>query len=563
MALASFQVLAIIGAGAAMASGTCNYVLASQRVDVIIDTGTGSTLSVSDGSVAGTVAGDILFDGAACGGSPKISNTVQVNVTTTVPSGAEAFTIDNTFGAATDQEFPSTIAWFVDLGTGTGDILQFLLSGDLDNTLVATDTSFTLNEGPGTTAGVENIFAIGAAAPAANQGDDTIDGSALSANVLLLAFGGGGIDVISPGAHLGDIVDGGGQAGDTLSYGNRTTATIINDPAGFAGFDANGNGTLVAPEELDAISNFDTFETGSGNDELNGTAGDDWFIPGDGDDRVAGLGGVFDVLDYSTSSAGMVIDPGAGTATGQGADTFTGVEAFVGSAFDDSLLWPAGGVAGFAGGDGIDTVDASARTTAQVINLDTLDDVVTASTDSTENVLGGSASDTLTGNDLRNDLQGNDGDDTLSGAAGNDTLTGGLGNDSFSGGSGADKISYATNTTDGIEADMNLGFVTSSESGDDGVIGGDVEIVQGSPFNDSITGGGGLVTGNFIFTGGNGKDTLTGSGSNDTLKGGAGNDRLRGLEGGDTLKGGKGKDKGWGGPGVDFCTGVEVEKGCE
>jgi Ca2+-binding RTX toxin-like protein len=88
--------------------------------------------------------------------------------------------------------------------------------------------------------------------------------------------------------------------------------------------------------------------------------------------------------------------------------------------------------------------------------------------------------------------------------------------------------------------------------------------VQGSPFNDSITGGGGLTTTNFLFTGGNGKDILTGSGSNDTLKGGKGNDKLRGLEGGDTLKGGKGSnDKGWGGPGVDFCSGVEHEQGCE
>jgi Ca2+-binding RTX toxin-like protein len=328
-----------------------------------------------------------------------------------------------------------------------------------------------------------------------------------------------------------------------------------------AGFDSNANCNLVAPEETDAFAGFDTFETGSGNDCLVGTAVSETFIPGDGDDDISGGGGL-DVLDYSSSSAGMVIDPALGTATGQGSDEFTSVEGFVGSAFDDSLIWPNGGVALFVGGDGVDTVDASAQTTGQFIDLDALDGA--GASDSTENALGGSGPDTILGNDLRNDLQGNDGDDTLSGFAANDVLTGGAGNDTFSGGSGADKISYATNTTDGINADMNLGFVTSSDSGDDGVIGGDVEIVQGSPFNDQITGGGGLTTNNFLFTGGNGKDTLTGSGSNDTLKGGAGNDRLRGLEGGDTLKGGKGSnDKGWGGPGVDFCTGVEVERGCE
>jgi Ca2+-binding RTX toxin-like protein len=327
-----------------------------------------------------------------------------------------------------------------------------------------------------------------------------------------------------------------------------------------AGFDSNANCNLVAPEETDAFAGFDTFETGSGNDCLVGTAASETFIPGDGDDDISGGAGA-DTLDYSSSSAGMVIDPALGTATGQGSDEFTSVEGFIGSAFDDSLIWPNGGVLLFVGGDGVDTVDASAQTTGQFIDLDALDGA--GASDSTENALGGSGPDTILGNDLRNDLQGNDGDDTLSGFAANDVLTGGAGNDTFSGGSGADKISYATNTTDGINADMNLGFVTSSDSGDDGVIGGDVEIVQGSPFNDQITGGGGLTTNNFLFTGGNGKDTLTGSGSNDTLKGGVGNDRLRGLEGGDTLKGGGGRDKGWGGPGVDFCGGIEVERGCE
>ena len=74
--------MAIVGAGSAVAAGTCNYDLATQRINVSITAGTGSTLSVVDGTVVGTAAGDILFDGAACGGSPNISNTASVNVTT-------------------------------------------------------------------------------------------------------------------------------------------------------------------------------------------------------------------------------------------------------------------------------------------------------------------------------------------------------------------------------------------------------------------------------------------------------------------------------------------------
>ncbi|MGZ8661955.1 MAG: hypothetical protein ACXWYI_07760 [Actinomycetota bacterium] len=561
LSLAAFQVLAIVGAGVATAAGTCSYVLADQRVDVILTAGTASMLSVSDGLLpVGSAAGDILFDGVACGGSPTISNTVRIDVTTTIPSGTEAFTIDNTFGAATDQEFPSTIAWFVDLGTGAADRLNFNLTGDVDNSLVVTNTSFVLNEGAGTTAGVEIIGVTGAVAVATGAGDDTIDGSALTAGVQLLATGGLGVDWIAPGAHLADNVAGGGDAGDTVSYGTRTTSTIINDPAGFAGFDANGNGTLLAPEELDIIAGFDTFETGSGNDELNGTAGSDWFIPGDGDDRIVGGAGAFDVLDYSTSSAGVVIDPALGTATGQGSDTFATVEAFVGSAFDDTLLWPAGGVLGFEGGDGVDTVDASARTTAQAINLDLLDDVSGTAVDSTENAIGGSGNDTLTGNDLRNELTGGEGDDTLNGAAGNDDLLGLAGNDTYNGGAGADRVSFRE-SPNRIVADVSLGF--ASGEGDDSL--GFIEIVQGSAFNDDITGGqigGGSF--NFRLTGGGGNDKLTGSTSNDTIRGGPGNDRMRGGVGDDTLIGGKGKrDRAWGGSGVDFCKGTEFERGCE
>jgi len=251
----------------------------------------------------------------------------------------------------------------------------------------------------------------------------------------------------------------------------------------------------------------------------------------------------------------MTIDPGAGTATGQGDDTFTDVLGFIGSDFDDTLLWNSA-VWGFAGGGGIDTVDASAKTTAQVIDLDLLDDLLTA--DSTENAIGGSADDDLFGNDLRNVLTGNDGNDDLNGAGGNDTLFGGLGNDNFVGGDGADTVDFGASANK-MDVDVLLGIATGE--GDDSLTS--IEVVKGSAFNDTIVGGGGLLATNFRITGRGGNDILTGSGSNDTLKGGQGKDKLRGLEGGDTLVGGKGKDKAWGGPGTDVCKGVEWEKSCE
>ena len=78
------------------------------------------------------------------------------------------------------------------------------------------------------------------------------------------------------------------------------------------------------------------------------------------------------MIDWSSSSAGMVIDPANGSATGQGTDTFTGVTGFVGSALDDTLLWD-GTTDFFSGGAGTDKVDASTSTTGQMIDLDDLD----------------------------------------------------------------------------------------------------------------------------------------------------------------------------------------------
>jgi Ca2+-binding RTX toxin-like protein len=265
----------------------------------------------------------------------------------------------------------------------------------------------------------------------------------------------------------------------------------------------------------------------------------------------------------------VTIDPDAGTVTGQGTDDFTGITQFVGSDFDDILIWD-GSTTLFEGGAGTDLVDASTSTTGQVIDLDTLDGLPLATDpDTTENAIGGSANDTLLGNDIRNVLDGGAGDDLLDGAAGNDLLFGREGNDTFTGGTGADRVSFI-HSANGVNVDLSLGFATGE--GDDS-FGGGVEIIVGSQFNDQITGGpfgtGGTV--NFLFVGRRGNDTLTGFNGNDNLKGGGGNDVLRGVGGDDILRGangndrlfgGSGTDVGNGGKGRDSCRGVEIRRSC-
>lgn len=163
-----------------------------------------------------------------------------------------------------------------------------------------------------------------------------------------------------------------------------------------------------------------------------------------------------------------------------------------------------------------------------------------------ENLIGGSAGDTLTGNSVSNSLTGGGGADNLSGGVGGgtcasdvDVLTGGDGDDSFKmgiitdcgdevvGGAGADTVDYQFRTaalTITVDGAANDGLASEADN-----IKTDVEVVIGGTAADTITGG-------------NGNEVLHGGAGNDTLAGGAGNDTLIGNAGNDTLNGGAGDD---------------------
>jgi len=145
----------------------------------------------------------------------------------------------------------------------------------------------------------------------------------------------------------------------------------------------------------------------AGNDTLNGHAGDDTFIGGAGDDSVVGGDG-FDTADYSAAQA-ITLDLTAGTVSGDGSDTLTGIEAVVATAFADSLKGSASDDVLY-GGLGNDSFAGEAG----------------------DDRLYGEA-----GNDL---ILGGDGSDLLDGGAGADTLTGGAGVDVLLGGFGTDRL---------------------------------------------------------------------------------------------------------------------------
>ena len=162
-------------------------------------------------------------------------------------------------------------------------------------------------------------------------------------------------------------------------------------------------------------------KTGTANAEtISGTSGDDVICAGGGNDTVKGLGGN-DILK--------------------------------GEAGNDKLLGGAGNDT-LDGDIGTDTASYSASLTAVTASLAT-NSATGEGTDTfvgVENLFGSSKADTLTGSVANNTLTGGGGTDTERGGAGNDKVVGSGGADFLYGGGGADAI----NSKDGVNGNDSL-----------------------------------------------------------------------------------------------------------
>jgi Ca2+-binding RTX toxin-like protein len=232
---------------------------------------------------------------------------------------------------------------------------------------------------------------------------ETIVGTA-NADVL---EGGGGTNVLQGGdgddtllANQQGVDDFSGGAGrDTVTFiqywlGYGTTVTL--DDVANDGLSAHQTSNVRSDVEVvagtgtaDSLTGNDgrnTLSGSSGNDQLFGLGGMDTLIPAQNDDTVSGGKGK-DTLSFATSFVPITIYSGSGNALGDGTDSFTSIQRFIGSPQADT----------FNGGTKNDVFRAGA------------------------------------GNDT---LNGGDGNDTLKGQAGDDTFDGGNGTDVCSQGAG-------------------------------------------------------------------------------------------------------------------------------
>jgi Ca2+-binding RTX toxin-like protein len=333
--------------------------------------------------------------------------------------------------------------------------------------------------------------------------------------------------------------DGGGQPppvrfSASLGDGNDSITLIADIPTSVGA--GGGSDTMTGGPAADFLrggQGVDSLDGSSGNDEL---IGDDPFDPTKPETAFGGN-------DFINGNAGNdTIDGEAGDDTVRGS---TGDDTVSGGDGNDRILAEADadGRDVLNGGNGVDTATYENHTDPLSLSLDDQpnDGSPGSSSDNihsdVENLVGGSAGDTLAGSAQGNALDGGGGDDNLTGNAGDDSLTGAPGNDTESGGDGND-------TADGGDGNDSV----AGDSGDDtlrGAAGADA--LNGGDGNDSESGG----DGNDSIGGGDGADSMNGDAGDDSLDAGAGADTMAGDAGDDSLDGGAGPDVFGGGDGVD------------
>jgi Ca2+-binding RTX toxin-like protein len=306
-----------------------------------------------------------------------------------------------------------------------------------------------------------------------------------------------------------------------------------------------------------------------GNDNLVGTAENDLLQGRGGADTIDGRAG-FDYFDVLDAGSGVT----ANLTSGDGGDTLISVEGIRGSNFDDRLTGDSGfnrlrGMLGndvLDGGPGFDFADYFEASGPMNVSLVTNTSSGPDGNDTLINIeaiSGSRFNDVLIGNDAENQLRGEKGDDYLDGGGGMDGAF-------YRDASGPVTVNLAAGTATGADGNDTLVNIESAGGSrfDDTLIGDDKQnFLVGFEGNDRLVGGAGPTDFDFDYasyisapggvivnlatgtsSGPHGADTfediegIQGSDFDDQLTGDSGGNRLRGMLGNDVLDGGAGFD---------------------
>ncbi|MCX7256972.1 MAG: DUF4347 domain-containing protein [Polaromonas sp.] len=321
------------------------------------------------------------------------------------------------------------------VGWTNDDIYRPLDIATLQYLYGASPTSRTANDSYVIKADASNIIWDGC-------GNDTINGSALTAN-LTLHLGVGYWDYVgSKGAYISSA----GQI--TVNIG-----TLIENAVG-----GSGNDQITGNAANNALTG------GLGNDTLNGGTGADTLTGGDGSDTyyVDNIGDTVSETNATASTGGTDLVNSylatylLGNNVENGRILATGTANLTGNSLNNTLYAGAGSNV-LDGGVGTDTVSYQYATAAVTVSLANTAVQATGGSGSdtlknVENLTGSNYADRLTGGIGNNVLIGGSGNDLLNGGAGNDVLIGGLGADTRTGGTGADRFDFNLLTEMGLSS---------------------------------------------------------------------------------------------------------------
>ena len=535
----------------------------------LLDGGAGNDTvlgGAGDDTLAGGLGDDVLDGGDGADTASYASSETAVTIDLTNPAnnvgaGADTFiSIESILGSTFSDTITGDAAANQISGGGGNDTVS---GGDGNDTLAGglgddsltggngTDTvtyagaaaAVTLNlqsgtatgEGTDTLAGFENV--IGSA------NADTLTGDG-NANVIRgeagndTINGGLGDDTIIGGTGNDNLTGGGGI--DTLSYAEATAAVNVSLTANTATGGA-GSDTLSGFRNVIGSAVNDTI-TGAAADAnvLTGGRGNDNYVVDTATDSVVELAGEGTDL-VQTTLASLTLADNVENLTYTGAAAFTGTgnaiaNVITGGTGNDTLRGGDGndtltgglGNDSLDGGAGTDTVSYSAIATAVTVNLAAGTATGGGGTDTLvgiENIIGGTANDTLTGNADNNYIDGGNGNDSMAGGLGDDT--------------------YIVNVaTDVVTEALNAGTDTVSTALATFTLAVNVENLTGTRsgqlFGTTFTGTGNAL--NNLILGTSGADSLSGGDGNDTLIGGGTNALNDILGAADTLNGGAGTD---------------------
>ena len=363
-----------------------------------------------------------------------------------------------------------------------------------------------------------------------NNGDDVyVDPLGQSNSINGLA----GDDVIA-GRDGNDIIDG-GTGFDTADYSSTSSVTgiagvIVNLATGKATDEFGDHDTLINIEAVRGTLLNDKLTGGNTANDVSG----EYFYGLEGADTISGGTG-YDEVRYDKDAqfggmAGVTVNLAKGTAIdGFGTkDKLIGIEAVRGTQFDDTLIGGNKANDGygeyFYGLKGADTIDGG--TGYDEVRYDK-DVQFGGKSGVTVNLGLGTATDGFgTTDTLRNieSVRGTQFNDTLTGSDATtrsfESLDGLAGNDTLNGGGGLDEARYDKDAqfgaTHGVTVNLAKGVATDGFGTTDTLIS--IEVVRGTNFADTLTGGNAASA---TYEG------FYGLGGADKIAGGAGFDEVR------------------------------------